>query len=103
LDWLIAIYTALFAPWTVLQLASLVAMSRSIFAERFMARVGEASLPYVKRVKLTLASDMLAGGALHITQVARSVLVTRRMRLSVGPSRRGSVMRRAKSSSSTTI
>lgn len=68
-----AIHAAPYAPWTVEQLASLAAMSRSIFAERFMARVGEAPLQYVKRLKLTLAADMLAGGALRVTQVAERV------------------------------
>lgn len=68
-----AIHAAPFAPWTVRQLASLATMSRTIFAERFTARVGEAPLQYVKRLKLTLAADMLAGGALRITQVAERV------------------------------
>ena len=46
-------------------------MSRSIFAERFTARVGEAPLHYVKRWKLTLAADMLASGGLRVTQAAQ--------------------------------
>lgn len=68
-----AIHAAPYEPWTVERLAALAAMSRSIFAERFMARIGEAPLQYVKRLKLTLAADMLAGGALRVTQVAERV------------------------------
>lgn len=64
------IHAAPFHPWTVRELASLAAMSRSIFAERFAARVGEAPLHYVKRWKLTLAADMLASGGLRVTQAA---------------------------------
>lgn len=64
-----AIHAAPYDAWTVEKLASLAAMSRSIFAERFMARVGEPPLQYVKRLKLTLAADMLAGG-MRVTQAA---------------------------------
>lgn len=64
-----AIHAAPFDTWTVEGLASLAAMSRSIFAERFMAKVGEPPLQYVKRLKLTLAADMLAGG-MRVTQAA---------------------------------
>ena len=56
-----AIHAAPYEAWTVESLASLAAMSRSIFAERFMAKVGEPPLQYVKRLKLTLAADMLEG------------------------------------------
>jgi len=51
-------------------LASIAVMSRSIFAERFSARVGEAPLQYVKRWRLTLAADMLASGTLRVKQAA---------------------------------
>lgn len=54
-------------------LASIAAMSRSILAERFTVRVGEAPLHYTKRLKLTLAADMLASGGLRVTQVAERV------------------------------
>jgi AraC-like DNA-binding protein len=68
-----AIHTAPYEPWTVDSLASLAALSRSIFAERFTARVGEAPLQYIKRLKLTLAADMLASGGLRVTQAAERV------------------------------
>lgn len=64
-----AIHAAPYDAWTVEGLASLAAMSRSIFAERFMAKVGEPPLQYVKRLKLTLAADMLSGG-MRVTQAA---------------------------------
>lgn len=64
-----AIHAAPYDAWTVEGLASLAAMSRSIFAERFMAKVGEPPLQYVKRLKLTLAADMLASG-MRVTQAA---------------------------------
>ncbi len=68
-----AIHAAPYDPWTVDSLAGLAAMSRSIFAERFTARVGEAPLQYIKRLKLTLAADMLASGGLRVTQAAQRV------------------------------
>jgi AraC-like DNA-binding protein len=68
-----AIHAAPYHSWTVEGLASISAMSRSIFAERFTARVGEAPLHYVKRLKLTLAADMLASGGLRVTQAAERI------------------------------
>jgi AraC-like DNA-binding protein len=68
-----AIHAAPYDAWTVDSLASLAAMSRSLFAERFTARVGEAPLQYIKRLKLTLAADMLASGGLRVTQAAERV------------------------------
>lgn len=68
-----AIHAAPYHRWTVEGLASISAMSRSIFAERFTARVGEAPLHYVKRLKLTLAADMLASGGIRVTQAAERI------------------------------
>jgi AraC-like DNA-binding protein len=67
-----AIHAAPYDSWTVEGLASLAAMSRSVFAERFMAKVGEPPLQYAKRLKLTLAADMLAGG-MRVTQAAARI------------------------------
>jgi transcriptional regulator GlxA family with amidase domain len=66
-----AIHADPYRAWTVPELASMAAMSRSIFAERFTQRVGEAPLHYVKRWKLTLAADMLTSGGVRVTQVAQ--------------------------------
>lgn len=68
---LAAIHADPYRPWRVAELADIAAMSRSQFSERFRARVGEAPLHYVKRWKLTLAADMLAGGATRVTQAAQ--------------------------------
>jgi AraC-like DNA-binding protein len=70
---LTAIHADPFRQWTVAELAGLAAMSRSIFAERFAERVGEAPLQYVKRWKLTLAADMLASGNLRVKQAAQHI------------------------------
>lgn len=48
-------------------------MSRSVFAERFTARVGEPPLRYVTRWKLTLAADMLHGGGVKVTEAAQRI------------------------------
>lgn len=68
-----AIHAKPYHPWTLKELASLCAMSRSIFAERFTARIGESPLQYIKRLKLILAADMLANGELRVTQVAERI------------------------------
>lgn len=68
-----AIHASPYHPWTVKGLASISAMSRSIFAERFKERVGEAPLHYINRLKLTLAADMLSGGNMRVTQVAHRI------------------------------
>jgi len=68
-----AIHADPYRAWTLHDLASIATMSRSIFTERFVARVGEAPLHYVKRLKLTMAADMLASGGLRVTQAAERV------------------------------
>ena len=68
-----AVHAAPFHQWTVGELAGIAAMSRSIFAERFSERVGEAPLQYVKRLKLTMAADMLASGGVRVTQAAERI------------------------------
>ncbi|MDB5576279.1 MAG: AraC family transcriptional regulator [Bradyrhizobium sp.] len=59
-----------FRRWTVEELATIAAMSRSIFAERFTAAVGEPPLRYISRWRLTIASDLLRSGGLKVTEVA---------------------------------
>jgi len=59
-----------FRRWTVESLATIAAMSRSIFAERFTAAVGESPLRYLSRWRLTIASDQLRSGGLKVTEVA---------------------------------
>ncbi len=57
--------------WTIQELAGIAAMSRSLFAERFAAAVGEPPLRYLKNWRLTLAADMLRHGSMKIAEVAQ--------------------------------
>lgn len=67
---LAAMHADPFKRWTVEMLASVAAMSRSIFAERFTAAVGEPPLRYLSRWRLTIAADMLRSGGLKVTEAA---------------------------------
>lgn len=60
-----------FRRWTVQSLADIAAMSRSIFAERFTAAVGEPPLRYLSRWRLTIAADLLRSGGLKVTEAAQ--------------------------------
>jgi AraC-like DNA-binding protein len=59
-----------FHRWTVKSLAQIATMSRSIFAERFTAAVGEPPLRYLSRWRLTIAADLLRSGGLKVTEAA---------------------------------
>lgn len=59
-----------FHRWTVRSLAQVANMSRSIFAERFTAAVGEPPLRYLSRWRLTIAADMLRSGKMKVTEAA---------------------------------
>lgn len=67
---LAAMHADPFARWTVESLAAVASMSRSIFAERFSAAVGEPPLRYLARWRLTIAADMLRSGGLKVTEAA---------------------------------
>jgi AraC-like DNA-binding protein len=60
-------------PWTVATLARAVSMSRSAFAERFKALVGEPPLSYLARWRLHSAARMLRSLDAKLTQIARQV------------------------------
>jgi AraC-like DNA-binding protein len=60
-------------PWSVSQLASEVGMSRSPFAARFVALVGEPPLTYLTRWRLHTAADLLLRTDRRIAEVARLV------------------------------
>lgn len=62
-----------FRRWTVNELAEIALMSRSIFAQRFTATVGEPPLHYLARWRLTIAADMLRSGGLKVTEAAQRV------------------------------
>lgn len=68
-----ALHTTPYRRWTVAELAHTAAMSRSGFAERFTATVGESPLRYLARWRLHLASEMLDGGGLRVGEVAQRV------------------------------
>ena len=60
-------------PWTVEALAMEVAMSRSGFAARFTALVGETPLQYVTNWRMRAAAGMLQHGALGTAEIAHRV------------------------------
>lgn len=62
-----------FRRWTVNELAAVALMSRSVFAQRFTATVGEPPLHYLARWRLTMSADMLRNGKLKVTEAAQRV------------------------------
>lgn len=48
-------------------------MSRSVFAARFKALVGEAPLTYITRRRMHVAAELLASGVRSLGTVARAV------------------------------
>jgi AraC-like DNA-binding protein/mannose-6-phosphate isomerase-like protein (cupin superfamily) len=58
-------------PWTVEDLASEVAMSRSAFASRFRQMTGESPMRYVIRCRLARATAYLAEEGSTVSEVAR--------------------------------
>jgi AraC-like DNA-binding protein len=59
--------------WTNASLAEAVGMSRSRFAARFSALVGEPPLAYLSRWRLETAAGLLRDGALELAEVAGRV------------------------------
>ncbi|MDC3954485.1 AraC family transcriptional regulator [Polyangium jinanense] len=60
-------------PWTVESLAHLASMSRSVFAARFKAVVGEGPLTYLTRWRMHRATQLMAGGDRSTTAIAQAV------------------------------
>lgn len=60
-------------PWTVESLATAVALSRSGFAARFSALVGEPPLEYLARWRMTKAAQFLRESELSLGEVAAAV------------------------------
>jgi AraC-like DNA-binding protein len=56
--------------WSVASLAAEVAMSRSAFAERFSALVGEPPMRYVTRWRMHVALDLLQEGTATLSELA---------------------------------
>ena len=67
------IHRGLAIPWTVASLARRVGMSRSTFAERFTALVGEPPLQYLARWRMARAGELLRGSSTRISEIAASV------------------------------
>jgi AraC-like DNA-binding protein len=59
--------------WTVPSLAAQVGMSRSPFAARFTALVGQAPMSYLKRWRLQLAAKLLQNHTLALSSIAEQV------------------------------
>lgn len=59
--------------WTLQELASVAAMSRSTFAQRFRERVGETPIAYLTRWRMMLAGERLVNGRDTIARVAMSL------------------------------
>jgi AraC-like DNA-binding protein len=57
-------------PWTVESLAAAVALSRSGFAARFSAQVGDPPLEYLARWRMTKAAQLLRESKLSLSEVA---------------------------------
>jgi AraC-like DNA-binding protein len=60
-------------PWTVQTLASLSNMSRSAFAARFKAKLGEAPLEYLTRWRMFRAGLMLRSSQRSLAEIANEV------------------------------
>ncbi len=67
------IHERLAEPWTVESLAASVALSRSGFAARFSALVGEPPLEYLARWRMTKAAQFLRETDLSLTEIAEHV------------------------------
>jgi AraC-like DNA-binding protein len=60
-------------PWTIDELARGVAMSRSAFADRFTALVGQPPMQYLAQWRMQLAVGRLAAGNAKVATIAEEV------------------------------
>jgi AraC-like DNA-binding protein len=60
-------------PWRLEQLASMAAMSRTVFASQFKAAVGVAPLAYLARWRMRLAEHALRRGDVPVAVLARDL------------------------------
>jgi AraC-like DNA-binding protein len=60
-------------PWTLAELASTVASSRSVVAARFSELVGMPPMNYLTRWRLQLAAEQLVRGSAKVAAVASNV------------------------------
>jgi AraC-like DNA-binding protein len=66
-------HAAINQPWTVGQLASTAALSRSAFFERFTRAVGVAPMEYLLSWRMEIAKDLLRREGLAIAEVAERI------------------------------
>jgi AraC-like DNA-binding protein len=59
--------------WSVGELARAAGVSRSAFAHRFRALVGEAPMEYLTNLRMFKAGEMLRGSQLGLAEIARAV------------------------------
>ena len=59
--------------WTVASLAREVSSSRTVLAERFVARVGIPPMQYLTRWRVLLAAHLLRGGELNLGRIAQRI------------------------------
>lgn len=64
------IHTDVARRWTVEQLARIAGMSRAVFAERFLRKVGMPPMRYISEWRMALAKAMLRGGHPALAEVA---------------------------------
>ncbi len=67
---LVAMHREPGSNWTLERLASLAGQSRSVFAERFSAILGEGAARYLARLRMQLAQEWLGQGGLPVAEVA---------------------------------
>lgn len=60
-------------PWTLVELASEVASSRTVLSERFTELVGVSPMLYLTRWRLQLAAELLARGTTKVAAIAEQV------------------------------
>lgn len=59
--------------WTVASLARAVALSRTVFAERFRALVGSGVIEYLTARRMRVAADLLSGSSKRLSVIATEV------------------------------
>ena len=60
-------------PWTIDELADSVAISRSAFADRFTAFIGQPPMQYLAQWRMQLAAERLATGSAKVAAIAEEV------------------------------
>jgi AraC-like DNA-binding protein len=60
-------------PWTLQELANRLAMSRTVFAQKFKSRVGTTSMEYLTRWRMLLAGDRLKSSDDPVSAISSSL------------------------------